>query len=85
MFTWQKNGGVFMLGMKDFKVMADEDKATFSKILSDYAARRAAGAIQSQEAAEQEAADAAVSEPAGAPSAPSAASEVAAKNKQIQI
>ena len=85
MFTWQKNGGVFMLGMKDFKVMADEDKATFSKILSDYAARRAAGAIQSQEAAEQEAADAAVSEPAGAPSAPSAASAVAEKNKMIQI
>ena len=85
MFTWQKNGGVFMLGMKDFKVMADEDKATFSKILSDYAARRAAGAIQSQEAAEQEAADAAVSEPAGVPSAPSAASAVAEKNKQIQI
>ena len=85
MYTWQKNGGVFMLGLKDFKVMNEEDKATFGKILADYAARRAAGAIQSQEAAEQEAADAAVSEPSSEPSAPSAASEVAAKNKQIQI
>src|ERR1700676_265831 len=85
MYTWQKNGGVFMLGMKDFKVMNEEDKATFGKILADYAARRAAGAIQSQEAAEQEAADAAVSKPASESSAPSAASEVAAKNKQIQI
>ena len=85
MYTWQKNGGVFMLGLKVFKVMNEEDKATFGKILADYAARRAAGAIQSQEAAEQEAADAAVSEPSSEPSAPSAASEVAAKNKQIQI
>jgi hypothetical protein len=78
-------GGQYVLGFKDFKVMSDEDKAEFGAMYQDFVQRRQAGQIQSQEAAEQEAADAAVSEPAGAPSAPSAASAVAEKNKKIQI
>jgi hypothetical protein len=78
-------GGQYVLGFKDFKVMSDEDKAEFGAMYQDFVQRRQAGQIQSQEAAEQEAADAAVSEPAGAPSAPSAASAVAEKNKMIQI
>jgi hypothetical protein len=83
MFTWQKNGGVFMLGLKDFKVMNEEDKATFSKILADYASRRAAGAIQSQEAADAEAEATLVTEESS--STPSVASGIAEKNKQIMI
>ena len=75
-------GGQYVLGFKDFKVLNDEDKAEFGAIYQDYAARRNAGAVQSQEAAEAEAEAAMVTE---APSAPSAASAVAEKNKQIQI
>ena len=72
-----------MLGLKDFKVMNEEDKATFSKILADYASRRAAGAIQSQEAADAEAEATLVTEESS--STPSVASGIAEKNKQIMI
>ena len=62
--------------------MSDEDKAEFGAMYQDFLSRRQAGQVRSQEASEPEAEAAMVTE---APSAPSAASEVAAKNKMIQI
>jgi len=75
-------GGQFVLGFKDFKVMSDEDKLEFGAMYQDFVQRRSQGNIQSQDAAEAEAETAMVTE---APSAPSAASEVAKKNSQIEI
>jgi hypothetical protein len=74
--------GTWQFGFKDFKVLNEEDAAEFGAIYQDFLSRRQAGQVQSQEASEAEAEAAMVTE---APSAPSAASEVAAKNKQIQI
>ena len=86
MYSWQKNGGPFMLGLKDFRVMSAEDRASFGKLIQDYAARRAQGAIQTQEAAEAEA-EAAVVE--GAKNIPVAdatvVDEVAEANAKIVI
>jgi hypothetical protein len=90
MYSFQKDGGPFTLGLKDFKVMSDEDAADFGKIISDIQARRAEGKVQTQEASEQEEEAAALAEaPAG--SIPTAqvvsvqTNEVAAKNAQIEI
>jgi len=90
MYAWQQNGGQFKLGMKDFKVMSEEDRKDFGKIIEDVKARREAGQLQTQEASEAEEEAAVVSEPA-AGSIPVAqvtsvtTNEVAEKNKQIQI
>jgi hypothetical protein len=90
MYSWQKNGGQFKLGMKDFKVMTPEDRADFGKIIEDVKKRREAGQLQTQEASEAVEEEAAVSEiPAG--SIPTAevtsvtTNEVAKQNAQIQI
>jgi hypothetical protein len=68
MYARQINGGPFFLGLKDFKVMSEEDRADFGRIIDDVNARRNAGQLQTQEASEAEeeaaAAAAAVSEPA---------------------
>ena len=86
MYSWQKNGGPFMLGLKDFRVMSEEDRASFGQLIQDYAARRAQGAIQTQESAEAEAEDAVV---AGAKNIPVAdatvVDEVAEANAKIVI
>ena len=90
MYSWQKDGGQFKLGMKDFKVMTEEDRKDFGKIIDDIKKRREVGQLQTQEGSEQEEEAAAVSEaPSG--SVPTAqvvsvqTNEVAAKNAQIQI
>lgn len=90
MYAWQKDGGQFKLGMKDFKVMSDDDRKEFGKIIEDIKKRREAGQVQSQEASEAEEEQAAVNEPA-AGAVPTAqvvsvqTNEVATKNAQIQI
>ena len=83
MFAHQPvKGGHWVLGFKDFSVLNPKDREEFGKIVDEYNARRTARA-QTQVPSETEEAEAAmVTE---APSAPSAASEVAAKNKQIMI
>ena len=68
--------------LQGFQSSKRGDAAEFGAICQDFLSRRQAGQVQSQEASEAEAEAAMVSE---APSAPSAASEVAAKNKMIQI
>jgi hypothetical protein len=90
MYSWQQNGGPFKLGLKDFKVMSEEDRADFGKIIADIKARREQGQVQTQEASEQEEEAAAVSEaPAGAVRQAEVVSvttnEVAKQNAQIQI
>ena len=86
MYSWQKNGGPFMLGLKDFRVMSEEDRAAFGQLIQDYAARRAQGAIRTQESAEAEAEEAVV---AGAKNIPVAdatvVDEVAEANAKIVI
>lgn len=90
MYSWQQNGGQFKLGMKDFKVMSEDDRKDFGKIVDDIKARREAGQLQTQEASEAEEEAAAVSEPK-AGSIPVAqvtsvtTNEVAKQNAQIQI
>jgi orotate phosphoribosyltransferase len=76
--------------MKDFKVMSEEDRKDFGKIIEDIKARREAGQLQTQEASEAEEEAAAVSEPAaGAIPVAQVTSvvtdEVALMNAQIQI
>ena len=90
MYSYQQNGGPFKLGMKDFKVMSEEDRADFGKIITDIKARREQGQLQTQEASEAEEEAAAVSEaPSGAIRTAQVVSvttnEVAQKNSQIQI
>jgi hypothetical protein len=75
-------GGQYVFSFTDFKVMSDEDKLEFGAMYQDFLQRRSQGNIQSQDAAEADAETAMVTE---APSAPSAASEVAKKISQIQI
>ncbi len=82
MYSFQKNGGPFMVGMKDFRVMTEEDRSEFGQILQDFIARRSAGQIQSQEASEAEEVAAAVSE---APAAQQKTAAVKEQNSQIQI
>ena len=90
MYAWQQNGGQWKLGLKDFKVMSEEDRKDFGKIIDDIKARREAGQLQTQEASEAEEEQAAVSEPA-AGAIPVAqvvsvtTNEVAKQNSQIQI
>lgn len=90
MYSWQKDGGQFKLGLKDFKVMSEDDRKDFEKIIEDIKKRREAGQVQSQEASEAEEEQAAVNEPA-AGAVPTAqvisvqTNEVATKNAQIQI
>lgn len=90
MYAWQQNGGQFKLGMKDFKVMSEEDRKDFGKIIDEIKARREAGQLQTQEASEAEEESAAVSEPK-AGSIPVAqvtsvvTNDVAKQNSQIQI
>ena len=84
MYAFQKNGGQFMVGMKDFKVMAEEDRAEFGAILQDFIARRSAGQIQSQEASEAEEEQAVVTE-SPASRVATAQAEVIQQNSQIQI
>jgi len=90
MYAWNRNGGPWMVGFKDFKVVSEEDRKDFGKIIEDIKARREAGQLQTQEASEQEEESAALSE------APSngvrqaevvsvQTNEVAAKNAQIEI
>ena len=71
-----------MVGMKDFRVMTEEDRSEFGQILQDFIARRSAGQIQSQEASEAEEVAAAVSE---APAAQQKTAAVKEQNSQIQI
>jgi hypothetical protein len=87
MYSFQKEGGQFMVGMKDFKVMSPEDRADFGKIIEDIQKRREAGQVQTQEASEAEEEAAAVSEPSKVPTAQvvSVQTNVAEKNAQIQI
>lgn len=85
MYSYQKNGGQFMVGMKDFKVMSPDDRAEFGKILQDFTARRNAGQIQSQEASEAEEEAAALTEAPPTQSIPVAQAEVIQQNAQIQI
>lgn len=91
MYAWQTNGGPFKLGLKDFKVMSEEDRADFGKIISDIKERREKGQVQTQEASEAEEEAAAVSEaPANSQMRQAEVvsvqtNEVAEKNKQIQI
>ena len=90
MYAWQQAGGQFKLGMKDFKVMSEEDRKDFGKIIDDIKKRREAGQLQTQEASEQEEEAAAVSEaPAGAvPTAQVVSVQtnaVAEANAKIQI
>jgi hypothetical protein len=90
MYSFQKDGGPFTLGLKDFKVMTDEDAADFGKIIADIQARRAEGKVQTQEASEAEEEAAQVAEqPAGAIRTAEVVSvttnEVAKQNAQIQI
>jgi hypothetical protein len=81
--TQPEKGGQFVLGLKDFSVMKEDDYKEFGSIIQDIAARRAAGRVQSQVESEAEAAaaDASVTETP----ASTAASEVAAKNALINI
>lgn len=90
MYAWQQAGGQYKLGMKDFKVMSEEDRKDFGKIIDDIKKRREAGQLQTQEASEQEEEAAAVSEaPAGAiPTAQVVSVQtnaVAEANAKIQI
>jgi hypothetical protein len=80
-------GGQFALSFKDFKVMSESDQAEFGSIIADINARRAAGQIQSQEAAEAEAEAAVVATATEAPAtnAGPVSSEVAKQNAQIVI
>lgn len=90
MYAWQKDGGQFKLGMKDFKVMTEEDRKDFGKIIEDIKKRREAGQLQTQEASEQEEEASMVAEPA-AGAIPTAqvvsvqTNEVAEANAKIQI
>ena len=90
MYAWQQNGGPFKLGLKDFKVMSEEDRKDFGKIIEDIKARREAGQLQTQEASEAEEEQAMVSE-AKSGAIPTAqvtsvqTNEIAEKNAQIQI
>jgi len=84
MYSFQKNGGQFMVGFKDFAVMKPEDREEFGTILQDFIARRNAGTIQSQEASEAEEENAAVAErPASAAEVKQAG--IAQQNAQIEI
>lgn len=89
LFSQQQNGGQFMIGMKDFKVMSDDDAAEFGKIIADVKARREAGQVQSQEQSEAEEESAVAERPVN--SVPQAqvlsvqTDGVAEKNAQIQI
>lgn len=90
MYTKQVNGGQFMLGLKDFKVMTDEDAAEFGKIIADVKARREAGQVQSQEQSEAEEESAVSEKPASSTPVAQATvvstnEGVAEKNAQIQI
>lgn len=90
MYAWQRNGGPFMVGFKDFKVMSEEDRKDFGKIIEEVNARRNAGQLQTQEASEQEEEAAAVSEPASgavrqAEVVSVTTNEVAKQNAKIQI
>jgi uncharacterized damage-inducible protein DinB len=91
MYAKQINGGQWFPAFKDFKVMSEEDRADFGKIIEEVKARREAGKLQSQEASEQEEEAAALTgQPAGsgvrqAEVVSVQTNEVAEKNKQIQI
>lgn len=87
MYSFQKNGGPFQVGFKDFAMMSPENQAEFGAILKDFVARRQAGQIQSQEAAEAEAEAAVVATATEAPAtnAGPVSSEVAKQNAQIVI
>ena len=91
MYAKQINGGQWFPAFKDFKVMSEEDRADFGKIIDEVNARREAGKLQSQEASEQEEEAAALTgQPAGnrvrqAEVVSVQTNEVAEKNKQIQI
>jgi uncharacterized damage-inducible protein DinB len=90
MYAWNRNGGPWMVGFKDFKVMSEEDRKDFGKIIEDIKARRAAGQLQSQEASEAEEENAVVEQPASsgirtAEVVSVTTNEVAQKNAQIQI
>jgi hypothetical protein len=90
MYAWQQAGGQFKLGLKDFKVMSEDDRKDFGKIIEDVKKRREAGQLQTQEASEAEEEAAAVSEaPAGAiPTAQVVSVQtnaVAEANAKIQI
>ena len=91
MYAKQINGGQWFPAFKDFKVMSEEDRADFGKIIDEVNARREAGKLQSQEASEQEEEAAALTgQPAGsgvrqAEVVSVQTNDVTEKNKQIQI
>ncbi len=74
--------GTWQIGFKNFGMMNEADQAGFGQIIADINARRAAGQVQSQEAAEAEEAAAVVSE---APANATQSSVVDEQNAQIQI
>jgi hypothetical protein len=47
-------GGQYVLSFKDFKLMNNEDQAEFGALYQDFLARRQAGQVQAQDAAEEE-------------------------------
>ena len=91
MYAKQINGGQWFPAFKDFKVMYEEDRADFGKIIDEVKARREAGKLQTQEASEAEEEAAALTErPAGsgvrqAEVVSVQTNAVTEKNKQIQI
>jgi len=74
--------GTWQMGFKNFGMMNEADQEGFGKIIADINARRAAGQVQSQEAAEAEEAAAVVAE---APANATQSTAVAEQNAQIQI
>lgn len=91
MYPRQINGGQFFVAFKDFKVMSDEDRKDFGKIIDDVNARRNAGQLQTQEASEAEEETAALIERPASGNIRQAevisvqTNEVAKQNAQIEI
>jgi uncharacterized damage-inducible protein DinB len=87
MYAWNRNGGPWMVGFKDFKVMSEEDRKDFGKIVDEVNARRQAGQLQTQEASEAEEAEATVVEESATAQVTSVQTNpsVAEKNSKIVI
>lgn len=83
MYAFQKSGGPFIVGLKDFAVMKPEDRAEFGAILEDYKKFREAGQVQSQESSEAE--EEAMVMEGKTSSIPTAQAEVIQQNAQIEI
>jgi len=84
MYSFQKAGGPFQVGFKDFALMSPQNQAEFGKIITDFKRQRNAGQIQSQEAAEAEAEVVAAATETPSNAGP-LSSDVAKQNSQIEI